>query len=168
MRKEYKYLQDPWYEDANGQRERRNFLALIDSFVNQKQYVKITLLNWSEEPLKEIEGELSSGTLSKDGSSSVRRTCQLSATVSRGEYDVEDGEMDFAINKKIFIEIGVKNYTDQYSEYPILWFPQGVFFISDFAITSSASSTVNISLTLKDKMCGPNGVVGGTFQSVTI
>lgn len=168
MRKEYKYLQDPWYEDANGQKERRNFLALIDSFVNQKQYVKITLLNWSEEPLKEIEGELSSGTLSKDGSSSVRRTCQLSATVSRGEYDVEDGEMDFAINKKIFIEIGVKNYTDQYSEYPILWFPQGVFFISDFAITSSASSTVNISLTLRDKMCGLNGVVGGTFQSVTI
>lgn len=168
MRKEYKYLQDPWYEDANGQKERRNFLALIDSFVNQKQYVKITLLNWSEEPLKEIEGELSSGTLSKDGSSSVRRTCQLSATVSRGEYDVEDSEMDFAINKKIFIEIGVKNYTDQYPEYPILWFPQGVFFISDFAITSSASSTVNISLTLRDKMCGLNGVVGGTFQSVTI
>ena len=168
MRKEYKYLQDPWYEDANGQKERRNFLALIDSFVNQKQYVKITLLNWSEEPLKEIEGELSSGTLSKDGSSSVRRTCQLSATVSRGEYDVEDGEMDFAINKKIFIEIGVKNYTDQYTEYPILWFPQGVFFISDFAITSSASSTVNISLALRDKMCGLNGVVGGTFQSVTI
>ena len=168
MRKEYKYLQDPWYEDANGQRERRNFLALIDSFVNQKQYVKITLLNWSEEPLKEIEGELSSGTLSKDGSSSVRRTCQLSATISRGEYDVEDSEMDFAINKKIFIEIGVKNYTDQYTEYPILWFPQGVFFISDFAITSSASSTVNISLTLKDKMCGLNGIVGGTFQSVTI
>ena len=168
MRKEYKYLQDPWYEDANGQKERRNFLALIDSFVNQKQYVKITLLNWSEEPLKEIEGELSSGTLSKDGSSSVRRTCQLSATVTRGEYDVEDGEMDFAINKKIFIEIGVKNYTDQYPEYPILWFPQGVFFISDFAITSSASSTVNISLTLRDKMCGLNGVVGGTFQSVTI
>jgi|GEM_PF-3023565 hypothetical protein len=168
MRKEYKYLQDPWYEDANGQKERRNFLALIDSFVNQKQYVKITLLNWSEEPLKEIEGELSSGTLSKDGSSSVRRTCQLSATVNRGEYDVEDSEMDFAINKKIFIEIGVKNYTDQYPEYPILWFPQGVFFISDFAITSSASSTVNISLTLRDKMCGLNGIVGGTFQSVTI
>ena len=168
MRKDYPYLQDPWYEDTNGQKERRNFLALIDSFVNQKQYVKITLLNWSEEPLKEIEGELSSGTLSKDGSSSVRRTCQLSATVSRGEYDVEDGEMDFAINKKIFIEIGIKNYTDQYTEHPILWFPQGVFFISDFAITSSASSTVNISLTLRDKMCGLNGVVGGTFQSVTI
>ena len=168
MRKEYPYLQDSWYEDANSQKQRRNFLATIDNFLNQKQYVRITLLNWTEEPIKEIQGELSSGTISKDGSSSVRRTCQLSAAISRGEYDVEDADMDFAINKKIFIEIGVKNYSDQYLDYPILWFPQGVFFISSFAINSSTSSTVNISLTLKDKMCGLNGEVGGVFQSVVI
>ena len=168
MRKEYPYLQDSWYEDANSQKQRRNFLATIDNFLNQKQYVRITLLNWTEEPIKEIQGELSSGTISKDGSSSVRRTCQLSAAISRGEYDVENADMDFAINKKIFIEIGVKNYSDQYLDYPILWFPQGVFFISSFAINSSTSSTVNISLTLKDKMCGLNGEVGGVFQSVVI
>ena len=168
MRKNYPYLQDSYYEDANSQRQRRNFLATIDSFVNQKVYVKITLLNWEEEPIKEIAGELTSGTISKDGSSSVRRTCQLSATVSRGEYDVEDTELDFSINKKVFIEIGVKNYSDEYKEYPILWFPQGVFFISSFAITSNATSSVNISLTLKDKMCGLNGEVGGTFQSTVI
>lgn len=168
MRKNYEYLQDSYYEDANSQMQRRNFLATIDSFVNQKVYVKITLLNWEEEPIKEIAGELTSGTISKDGSSSVRRTCQLSATVSRGEYDVEDTELDFSINKKAFIEIGVKNYSDEYKEYPILWFPQGVFFMSSFAITSNATSSVNISLTLKDKMCGLNGEVGGTFQSTVI
>ena len=168
MRKYYPYLQDSYYEDANSQRQRRNFLATIDNFVNQKQYVKITLLNWEEEPIKEIQGELTSGTISKDGSSSVRRTCQMGATVNRGEYDVEDSEMDFAINKKIFVEVGIKNYSDQYTEYPILWFPQGVFFISSFAITSSSSSSINISLTLKDKMCGLNGEIGGKFQSVVI
>ena len=168
MRKDYPYLQDSYYEDANSQRQRRNFLATIDSFVNQKLYVKITLLNWEEEPIKEIAGELTSGTISKDGSSSVRRTCQLSATVSRGEYDVEDVDLDFSINKKMFVEIGVKNYSNLYKEYPILWFPQGVFFISSFAITSNATSNINISLTLKDKMCGLNGEVGGTFQSTVI
>lgn len=168
MRKDYPYLQDSYYEDANSQRQRRNFLATIDSFVNQKLYVKITLLNWEEEPIKEIAGELTSGTISKDGSSSVRRTCQLSATVSRGEYDVEDVDLDFSINKKMFVEIGVKNYSNLYKEYPILWFPQGVFFISSFAITSNATSSINISLTLKDKMCGLNGEVGGTFQSTVI
>ena len=168
MRKDYPYLQDNYYEDVNSQRQRRNFLATIDSFVNQKLYVKITLLNWEEEPIKEIAGELTSGTISKDGSSSVRRTCQLSATVSRGEYDVEDVDLDFSINKKMFVEIGVKNYSNLYKEYPILWFPQGVFFISSFAITSNATSSINISLTLKDKMCGLNGEVGGTFQSTVI
>lgn len=168
MRKNYLYLQNSYYEDANSQQQRRDFLSTIDNFVNQKLYVKITLLNWEEEPIKEIEGELTSGTISKDGSSSVRRTCQLAATVSRGEYTVEDTELDFAINKKIFIEVGVKNYSNQYKEYPILWFPQGVFFISSFAITSNATSSINISLTLKDKMCGLNGEVGGTFQSVVI
>ena len=54
MRKDYAYLQDSYYEDANSQRQRRNFLSTIDSFVNQKLYVKITLLNWEEEPIKEI------------------------------------------------------------------------------------------------------------------
>ena len=168
MRREYPYLEDNYYEDANSQVQKRKFLSTLDDFVNQKQYVKITLLNWHENPIKEIQGELSSGTLTKDGSSSVRRTCQLSTTVSREEYNVEDSEMDFAINKKIFVEIGIKNYTDEYSDYPIFWFPQGVFFISNFGITSSASSTININLTLKDKMCGLNGEVGGTFQATTI
>ena len=102
MRKKYPYLQDSYYEDINNAKQRRNFLATIDDFVNQKQYIRITLLNWEEEPLKEIQGELTSGSISKDGSSSVRRTCQFSATVNGGEYAVEDGQMDFAINKKIF------------------------------------------------------------------
>lgn len=168
MRKKYPYLQDSYYEDINNAKQRRNFLATIDDFVNQKQYIRITLLNWEEEPLKEIQGELTSGSISKDGSSSVRRTCQFSATVNGGEYTVEDGQMDFAINKKIFIEIGIKNYSTMYQEYPILWFPQGVFFISGIAISSSASSSVNLSLTLKDKMCGLNGDVGGKFPATVI
>ena len=108
MRKEYPYLQDSYYEDANSQRQRRNFLATIDNFINQKQYVKVTLLNWQEDPIKEIEGELVSGTISKDGSSSVRRTCQFTTVVNRGEYTVEDGEMDFAINNAVNV-LGVSS-----------------------------------------------------------
>lgn len=168
MRRYYEYLQDPYGEDENGAVTKRNFLKKIDNFVNQKQYVRITLLNWSEEPLKEIQGELTSGTLTKDGSSSVRRTCSLSASVGNGDYNIDDADYDFAINKKIFIEIGVKNYTDEYPQYPILWFPQGVFFISSASVASSASSAVTINLTLKDKMCGLNGEVGGTFPAAVI
>ena len=76
--------------------------------------------------------------------------------------------MDFAINKKVFIELGMDNTTGEYDEYPILWFPQGVFFISSFQISASTSSAVNISLSLKDKMSGLNGDVGGTFPAAII
>ena len=168
MRKNYPYLLDTTFEDTNGLKQKTNFLQEIDNFVNQKQYVKITLLNWNEEPIKEIQGELSGGSISKDGSSSVRRTCSLTAIVDRGEYNIEDSKMDFAINKKIYIECGIKNYSKHYKDYPILWFPQGVFFISNFSITSNVSSNISISLTLKDKMCGLNGEVGGTFPAAVI
>lgn len=168
MRRTYPYLQDITYEDVNGQKKRLNFLKTIDNFVNQKQYVRLTLLNWVEEPLKEIQGTIVSGSLTKDGSSSVRRTCSLSASINSGEFDIENMSFDFGINKKIFIEIGVKNYSDQFRDYPILWFPQGVFFISSASAASSVSSAVTLNLTLKDKMCGLNGEVGGTFPAAVI
>lgn len=168
MRRTYPYLNDSFYEDANSALKRRNFLKTIDNFVNQKQYVRLTLLNWNEEPLKEIQGIISSGSLSKDGSSSIRRTCSLTASISNGDYDIENMSYDFSINKKIFIEIGVENHSNQFLDYPILWFPQGVFFIASASASSSVSSAVSLQLTLKDKMCGLSGDVSGTLPAAVI
>lgn len=168
MRRTYPYLNDSFYEDANSALKRRNFLKTIDNFVNQKQYVRLTLLNWNEEPLQEIQGVIASGSLSKDGSSSIRRTCSLTASIDSGEYDIENMSYDFAINKKIFIEIGVENHSNQFLDYPILWFPQGVFFIASASASSSVSSAVSLQLTLKDKMCGLSGDVSGTLPSAVI
>ena len=168
MRRTYPYLNDSFYEDANSALKRRNFLKTIDNFVNQKQYVRLTLLNWNEEPLKEIQGVVTSGSLSKDGSSSIRRTCSLTASIDSGEYDIENMSYDFAINKKIFIEIGVENHSNQFLDYPILWFPQGVFFIASASASSSVSSAVSLQLTLKDKMCGLSGDVSGTLPAAVI
>lgn len=169
MKRVYPYLQDSYYEDYNTQKGRMNFLKQIDQFVNQKQYVKITLLDWQENPIKEIAGEITSGSLTKDGSSAVRVTGNLAATFSVGSYTVEDANADFSLGKKVFIEIGIKNYSKEYyTEYSILWFPQGVFFIGTFSISASASGAVNLSITLKDKMAGLNGDFGGKFSSTTI
>lgn len=168
MRRTYPYLNDSFYEDANSALKRRNFLKTIDNFVNQKQYVRLTLLNWNEEPLKEIQGVIASGSLSKDGSSSIRRTCSLTASIDSGEYDIENMSYDFAINKKIFIEIGVENHSNQFLDYHILWFPQGVFFIASASASSSVSSAVSLQLTLKDKMCGLSGDVSGTLPAAVI
>jgi hypothetical protein len=76
--------------------------------------------------------------------------------------------MDFAINKKVFVEVGVRNLTNEYPDYPILWFPQGVFYISSCQVAATAANAVTISLSLKDKMAGLNGEVGGTIPATTI
>ena len=168
MRKVYPYLDNPYKVNLNDQQDSRNFLEQIDDFINQKQYIRITLLDWQENGIKEIEGELTSGSITKDGSSTIRRTCNFSCTVDGESYNIDNMDMDFAINKKIFIEVGIKNYTNEYPEYPILWFPQGIFYISSFSVSSSATTSVNISIQLKDKMAGLNGDVGGLFPATTI
>lgn len=166
MRKYYPYLQDPYLQNLNVESEKYSFLDHISDFVNQRQYVKMTLLTWEEDPVKSIEGEISSGNISKDGNSAIRRTCSLTCAVDGNSYNVENMDMDFTLNRKIFIEIGIKNDSEYYPEYPILWFPQGVFFITSFSMNSSSSASVNLSLGLKDKMAMLNGDVGGMLPGV--
>ena len=163
--KDNPYLENPYVYNANVEQEKRHFLALLDNFVNQRQYINMTLLDWHERPIKEIDGIISSGSITKDANSSVRRTASLSCSVSGGTYNVDEMQMDFALNKKIFIEIGIKNETDRYPDWPILWFPQGVFYINSFSINSATSSAVNLNLQLKDKMCLLNGDAGGKLPS---
>lgn len=168
MRKEYPYLIDGYVETEQGMVEKREFLAQLDDFVNQKRYARLTLLTWDEKPIKDISGEITSGNITKDGSSAVRTTCTLGTSVDATSYSVEDANADFAVNKKIFVEVGIKNYTKEYPEYPILWFPQGVFFIKAFSCNTSTTTAMNISLTLNDKMAMLNGDVGGKFPATTI
>lgn len=168
MRRFYPYLLSPYNQNYNDTLEKAQFFQKIDKMIVHKEYVRITLLDWQENPLKEIQGELTTGSLTKDGSSAIRRTCSFTANVDANSYTVEDGQMDFAINKKVFIEMGVKNYTDEYTEYPILWFPQGVFFINKFSISSASTSAVTINLSLRDKMSILNGDVGGKIPATTI
>lgn len=168
MRKKYPYLQNPYYENANLALDKQNFLSKIDSIINQRKYVKITLLDIHDNPLREIQGIVSTGNISLDGNSSVRRTCQFTAAFDAQSYDVENADMDFAINKKVFIEIGIKNDTDEWLDYPILWFPQGVYYIKGVSYNSTTTSAFNLSITLTDKMSKLNGDIGGKFPAVTI
>ena len=168
MRKFYPYLRDAYLSNSTLERQQNNFLTQINNFITKKIYTKITLLDWQENPLKSIEGEIVSGNQSKDGASSVRHTCSLSCTLNGGDYSLEDIESDYSINKKVFIEIGIRNDTNEYKEYPILWFPQGVYFINSVSVTSSTTGGVNLSLTLKDKMCMLSGDLGGQFGSTIV
>jgi hypothetical protein len=55
----------------------RDFLKKLDEYRNKEIYVKLISLNWDENPIAEIQGNVQSGSINIDGSSSVRRTCNL-------------------------------------------------------------------------------------------
>ena len=166
MKRNYPYLHDKYFMNTEVQENVvKSVLTDIQNFANQRQYVRLTLLTWEENPIRDIEGEVSSGNISKVATSPVRRTGDLSIAVDAGSYNTDDAEADFAINKKIYLELGVRNDTDKYEDYPIFWFPQGIFFISSFSINSSSTGTTNINISLKDKMAMLNGDVGGTLPA---
>ena len=129
-----------------------------------EQYCKITILDWYENPLKEIQGLTTGGNLNLDGKSAVRRTCSLSAYVDLDTASITEIKNLFSINKKIYLEIGLKNTTKKYPQHEIIWFPQGIFVMQSPTISHSLQGNT-INMTLKDKMCLLNGDIGGRLPA---
>ena len=151
----YPYLKDP------------SFLKKFDEIKLKEQYVKIVTLSFDEKPIQEIQGRVVSGNFSLDGSSGMRRTANISLIVDDQDGNVTNIKNLLSINKKVEILIGFLNTTDQYPNYSMIWFPQGVFVI----ISPNVSHTqdgINISLTLHDKMALLNGQCGGTIPASVV
>lgn len=127
-------------------------------------YVKISILNWKEQPVTSIEGRVISANLNIDGQSSLRRTANLSIAIDDTMNQLTNTENVLSINKKMCLEIGYINTTQKYTNYPILWFPLGIYVIISCSISESSSGLV-ASLQLQDKMCLLNGTAGGTIPA---
>ena len=151
----YKYLKDSTF-----------LQSLIEERLSE-QVVKIIILNKYEKPIKEIQGRITGGSLNFSGDSSVRRTGNLSVYVEERTNDLTDIKHIFSINKRVSIEIGLVNNTNQYLEYDILWFPLGVYVISNPSI-SYGMGGINLSLSLKDKMALLNGEAGGVIPASVV
>ena len=122
-------------------------------------YAKIVALNIHEEPIEEIQGKVTEGSINVDGNSTVRRTCSLSIVA----YDIKLTDYYWGVKTKFNLSIGLKNTIN--SNYPdIIWFPQGVYIITTFN-SSQTTNSFNISLTGKDKMCLLNGEVSGSIHA---
>lgn len=152
MKKSYPYLND------------KDFLKILDEQKVKEQLVKITVLDWNENPINEIQGRAVSGNLNLDGKSSIRRTCNLTMVVTEQEFDYNNIKNLISINKKVFLEIGIKNMTSLYTEEKYIWFPQGLFIIMGESLSHNTSGTT-VSLQLKDKMVLLNGECGGTLPA---
>lgn len=142
------------------------FLLEIDKARVKEEFVKLIVLTKDEEPLQEIQGKATIGSLSIDGRSAVRRTGSLTVIANEYENDLTDLDNLFAINKKCALEVGYTNIWDKYQEYPIIWLPQGIFLFDNPSLTHSTTD-LSISLNLKDKMCQLDGTAGGVFPAST-
>lgn len=143
----------------------KNFLKAVDRISLKEEFAKITILNWQERPIEEIQGKVSSGTLNINGNSPLRRTCNLTILIDENNSNITSIKNSLSINKKIKLDIGIKNNTSQYSEYDIIWFPLGTYIISSVSITNTNSQITSASLQLKDKMCLLNGECGGLLPA---
>lgn len=122
-------------------------------------------MNQRDEPIATVEGKATGGSISVNGASSIKRQGNLTMVASEDTYNITNIDNLLSINKRVAIEIGFKNIwssypDDKYSKYPIIWFPQGVFVLSQAVVTKNMNS-FSISLTLKDKMTLLNGENGG-------
>lgn len=156
MKKNYPYLKDV------------DFLNKIYGLHSQTMYTNITVLKWDETPIQEVTGRVVSASISVNGDSSVRRTANLTVKIKNNNELFTNIDSLFSINKKVFIELGLRNpFTrKQYSDYPIVYFPFGVFIITSESITHD-STGISLSLTLGDKMNLLNGYAGGTIPAST-
>jgi len=55
----------------------KDFLIKLDQWRHKTIYVRLISLNVDEDPIAEITGNVLSGSINVDGSSSVRRTCNI-------------------------------------------------------------------------------------------
>lgn len=142
----------------------KNFLKEFDELQLKEQFIRIIVLDWYEKPIQNIEGQVTSGSISLDGQSSVRRTCNLTFTADEHQAQITKVENLLSINKKIKLEIGFTNITKTYPQYKKIWFPLGTYLIINPSITHN-NNGINISLQLKDKMCLLNGECGGVIPA---
>lgn len=145
----------------------KRFLKEMDLLKLKEQLVKITVLDWAENPIQEIQGKVSGGSINLDGKSSLRRTCNLTMLVDNDiNVNVTSINNLISINKKIQLSIGIVNTTERYKEYPIIWYPLGIYVMINPSISRGLNGTT-ISTQLKDKMCLLNGECGGTLPAQT-
>lgn len=139
----------------------QEFLKELYMHRSREIFSKIIALTLDEDPVEEIQGQVTGGSISLDGTSSVRRTCNLTMVAK----NLDINQFYWGLKNKFKLYIGLANTINK--EYDdIIWFPMGIYLISSFN-TSQSTNNYTISITGKDKMCLLNGDLGGSlFASV--
>ena len=157
--------------------EREEVLKYIDTIDFKTQYIKITILDNTNTPLRAIEGRATGGSININGSSSVRRTGTLTLVTEYHENPSDPLEVMNAVsnmktlismNKRVKIELGIENNGPLYREYRLFWFTLGSYMIQNASVSYNIQQGIQISLKLMDKMALLNGEMGGTFAEEVV
>lgn len=136
-----------------------DFLISLFESKEREIFIRLIALTFQEEPIELIEGKATAGNVNIDGNSSVRRTCSL--TLVSEELNIN--EYYWGLKSKFKLEIGLKNNINSIYE-DIIWFPQGIFIITDFK-TALSTNNYTINISGRDKMCLLNGDLGGSLTA---
>ena len=118
------------------------FLKQIAGLHVKDYFVKITVLNWAEGPIEDIQAKVISASINIDGNSIIRRTATLSVYIDQTNNNITSAKNLLSINKKINLQIGFVNTTDKYINFDFLWFPLGLFIITDNSLSYSKDGIV--------------------------
>ena len=81
------------------------FLATLSEQKDRQIYARIIALDINENPIDQIEGRVTGGSINIDGNSTVRRTCSL--TLVSDQVDIND--FYWGIKTKFRLFIGLQN-----------------------------------------------------------
>ena len=89
------------------------FLKALDNEKNKFYYARIIILDKLDKPIKSIEGRVQQGSsISINGNSNVRRTCNITLIADEKENDLTNIENFLSVNKKIKIAVGIEKWID--------------------------------------------------------
>lgn len=140
----------------------QEFLSKLDMEHGKETYAKIVALNHNEDPIEEIEGKVTGGSVNIDGASNLQRSCSLSLVAKN--LNIHDTY--WGVESKFQLYIGlVNNIEPKYDS--IIWFNLGMYVITNFN-TSLSTNNYTVNISGKDKMCMLNGNLGGNVTACSI
>lgn len=131
--------------------------------VNQRirnKYIRINLLNFEYLTVDTLEGNAIDGTVNIDGSSDIRRTCNISMVLTDSTFNVEAGGKIW-LDKFIQIYVGIEDITTS----EIAWTNMGIFLINKPSYNYDAS-TKKMSFEGIDLMAKMTGVRNGYIKGI--
>ena len=141
------------------------FLQKFDYARIKDQHVRLILLDrhsdtFNSENMTTIEGMVLSGSIQVNNSAAIKRTGNMTMLVDEKTRNILSTTNLITTGVRFVIEVGFTNFTAFYPNNPIIWFPEGIFLVTDCSLTEDTQG-LKLQVSFKDKSVLLNGELGG-------